>query len=359
MNYINQILGIGVLQYNFLDNTVLEYLIALGVFFLALTVLKIFKFSILRKFKKMAEKTAIEFDDLLIKIIDSVGWSVYFFLSFYIAIQFIKIPNIVSKAVYYIILITFIYYIVKAIQQLVDYGFEKMVAKKQREEKEEFDPSIINLSKRIIKGLLWAFAIIIILQNLGYNISTLVAGLGIGGLAIAFAIQNILADIFSSFSIYFDKPFQIGDYIVIGDDKGIVKKIGIKSTRIETLQGEELIISNKELTGTRVRNFKKMEKRRILFNLGITYETPTEKVRKIPELIRDIFNKVDKADLSRVHFKTFEDSSLNFEVVYFLNSKEYNEYMDIQQKINLFIKEVFEEEGIDFAYPTQKIFVQK
>jgi len=357
MNYITQMLESGILQYSFLSNTILQYLIAVGVFLLSLIILKIFKFSVLRKIKKIAKQTSTGLDDLLIESIDAIGWPLYIFLSLYIAIQFVVFPNIIGKIILYIILIALTYYIVKAIQQLIDFGFGKVISRKEKEE--GFDPAIINLSKRLLKGVLWIFAIIIIIQNLGYNVSTLVAGLGIGGLAIAFALQNILADIFSSFSIYFDKPFQAGDFIVIGNDNGIVKKIGIKSTRITTLQGEELVISNKELTSTRIHNFKKMEKRRIVFNLGITYETPIEKVKKIPELIKDIFDNINKADIDRVHFKSFGDHSLNFEVVYFLNSSDYNEYMDIQENINLSIKEVFEREKIDFAYPTQTVLIQK
>ncbi|MBU2545476.1 mechanosensitive ion channel family protein [Patescibacteria group bacterium] len=350
-------MNIEILNYNFLENSVLDYLIAVGVFFLALAVLKIFKFTVLMKLKKIAKQTSVEFDDILIESIDAIGWPLYSFLSIYIAIQFIQFPNIIGKIISVVILVILTYYIVKAIQQLIDFGFGKVIEKKQKEE--NFDPAIINLSKRLLKGVLWIFAVIIILQNLGYNVSTLIAGLGIGGLAIAIALQNILADIFSAFCIYFDKPFQIGDFIKIGEDMGKVKQVGIKSTRIETLQGEELIISNRELTGTRVHNFKKMEKRRIVFNFGITYETPTEKVKKVPELVKDIFNMVDGADLDRVHFKTFGDSDLNFEIVYFLSSSEYNDYMDIQQEINLSIKDAFEKEGIHFAYPTKRVFVEK
>ena len=185
------------------------------------------------------------------------------------------------------------------------------------------------------------------------------AGLGIGGIAIAFALQNILSDIFASFSIYFDKPFKVDDFIIIGDDKGVVKKIGIKSTRIQTLQGEELVISNKELTESRVHNYKKMERRRIVFVFGVTYETPTEKVKKIPSIIKDIIEKTELADIDRVHFKEFADFSLNFEVVYYLKTSDYAEYMDTQQEINLAMKEHFEKEQIEFAYPTQTVFVHK
>ena len=212
---------------------------------------------------------------------------------------------------------------------------------------------------KIIKGVLWAVAVIIILSNFGYNVSALAAGLGIGGLAIAFAMQNILSDVFASFSIYFDKPFRIGDFIIVGDDLGTVKHIGIKTTRIQTLQGQELIISNKELTETRVNNYKKMERRRISFTFGVEYGTKLKQLKKISSIVKEILDKIKIADLDRVHFKQFGDFSLNFEVVYYVNKPDYLTYMDTQQEINFALKERFEKEGIVFAFPTQTIYLNK
>lgn len=348
MNYIE------ILNLSFWNNSVLDYLIALAVFILSLIILKIFKYILLAKLKKIASRTKTKFDDLIIKTIDSIGWPFYLFLSLYVSLKFLNIPAILANIVYYVILIVGIYYIVKGLQIIIDYGFKRIAEKRQ-----ETSPGVIELLRRISKIILWGLAVIIFLQNLGYDITALVAGLGIGGLAIAFALQNILADIFASFSIYFDKPFEIGDFIIIGNDMGTVKKVGIKTTRIQTLQGEELVVSNKELTSTRVHNYKKMEKRRIVFNFGVIYETKTEKLKKIPLIVKEVIDKIDLAELDRVHFNKFGDFSLNYEVVYYLNSSEYNDYMDTQQSINLSIKEHFEKEGIEFAYPTQTVFVNK
>jgi len=341
-----------ILNYYFWNNSIKGYLIALGVFVLAIIILKIFKQVIVVKIKKIADHTKTEFDDLLIKTVDSVGWPFYLFFSLYFAFKFIVIPGILERIAFYLLLIVGICYVVKSIQRIIDYGFHKVIEKKQ-------DPAIVNLLSKITKIVLWGIAIIIILQNLGYNISALAAGLGIGGLAIAFAIQNILGDIFASFSIYFDRPFKIGDFIIIGSDMGTVRKIGIKSTRIQTLQGEELVISNKELTETRIHNYKKMEKRRIVFTLGVVYETSVEKLKRIPNIVKNVISDVNLAEIDRVHFNKFGDSSLNFEVVYYLKSSDYNEYMDTQQQINLAIKEEFEKEKIELAYPTQTIFINK
>ena len=178
-------------------------------------------------------------------------------------------------------------------------------------------------------------------------------------MAIALAVQNILGDMFSSFSIYFDRPFEVGDFIIVGDHMGVVKKIGLKTTRIQALQGEEIVISNAELTSTRIRNFKKMQKRRIVFTVGVTYDTPKEKLEKIPSIVATIMAKVENADLDRVHFKEFADSSLNYEIVFYALTGDFGKYMDSRQAINLGLIEAFGKEGIEFAFPTQTVHLAK
>jgi len=198
-----------------------------------------------------------------------------------------------------------------------------------------------------------------VLSNLGVNITSLVAGLGIGGLAIALALQSVLSDLFSSFSIYFDKPFQVGDYIIVGKHSGTVEKIGIKSTRIRASQGEEIVISNQELTSARVQNFKKLKERRNTTSIGVTYETSTDKLKKIPDIIKYIIEEEKNARFDRVYFTTFADSALVFDLVYYVKSDAYSVYLETQQNINFKIKEAFEKEGIDMAYPTQTIYLTK
>jgi len=347
-----------ILAYTIGNNSVKEYLVALAIFVLAIIVLKIFKYVIIDKLKKISAKTKAEIDDVLIKIIDKVGWPFYLLLSLYIALKFIQIPSFIETALYYAILVVVTYYVIRGIQDLIDYGTRKLILKRQEEEKEA-DTSVIDLLSKILKGILWVVAVILILSNLGYEISALIAGLGIGGIAVAIALQNVLSDIFASFSIYFDKPFKVGDFIIVGDDLGVVKKIGIKTTRLQSLWGQEIVISNRELTSGRINNYKKMRKRRIHFTFGVVYSTSTKKLKKILKIVRETFDEIELADLDRVHFKEFGDFSLNFEVAYYVDTGDYNEYMDTQQEINLGIKERFEKEGIEFAYPTQTVFVNK
>lgn len=207
------------------------------------------------------------------------------------------------------------------------------------------------------KALLLSIILILILDNFGVNVMALVTGLGVGGIAIALAAQNILKDFFASLTIVLDKPFHVQDFIVTGDYKGTVESVGIKSTRLRSLDGEEIIVANSILLDNWLRNFKRMERRRICFELGVVYQTPLEKLKKIPELIRGILESKEKTELDRVHFKSFGNSALIFEVVYYVLGPEYNQYMDLQQEINLEITKRFQEEKIEFAYPTQVLYL--
>jgi small-conductance mechanosensitive channel len=211
----------------------------------------------------------------------------------------------------------------------------------------------------IARIILWVVVALLVLDNLpNVQVNTLIASLGITGIAVALAVQNILGDLFASFSIVMDKPFVIGDYIIVDEYRGTVEHIGLKSTRIRSLTGEQLIFSNSDLLSSRVRNYKRMARRRILFNLGVTYQTSYEKIAAIPGMIREIIERQPEATVDRAHFHEYGDHSLNIEVVYWVENPEYLVYMDIQQAINLEIYRCFAENGIEFAYPTQTIFMQ-
>jgi len=218
---------------------------------------------------------------------------------------------------------------------------------------------ILFVLRQIVKGIVYVFAFLAILVAFNIDLSGVVVGLGVGGIAIALALQNVLSDVFSAFSIYFDRPFEVGDFIVVGDYAGTVKKIGIKSTRLQLLQGEELVISNRELTTTSLRNFKKLKKRRVLFKLSVAADTPVKKLKKIPSLVQKIIEDIELAEFDRAHFTEFGNFTFNFQVVYYMKTSDYNEYLDAQQKINLGILEAFDKEGVVMPFPTQTIFVRK
>ncbi len=212
----------------------------------------------------------------------------------------------------------------------------------------------------LTKIVVWTLVIILILENIpGVHVTTLIASLGIGGIAIGLALQKILGDLFASLTISIDQPFVEGDAIAVDDLSGAVEHVGLKSTRVRSSTGEQLVFSNSDLLESRIHNFKRMEKRMVVFTLNITYQTSHKKLQKIPKIIKEIVDAQSTASFGRAHFKAFSDSALVYEVVYSMNTYDFNIYMDTLQEINLEIYRQFDEEGIQFAYPTQTVFVNK
>ena len=187
----------------------------------------------------------------------------------------------------------------------------------------------------------------------------LVAGHGIGGMAIALAVQNVLADVLAYVSIVADQPFADGDYLVVGDFSGTVEHIGIKTTRVRSLSGELIIFSNNDLLGSRVRNYRKMNERRAVFAIGVTYGTPHDVLKSIPDKFKAAIEAQEHTRFDRAHLKDFGDFSINFEIVYYMLEPAYATYMDTQQAINLAVYDDFTRSGIEFAFPTQTLFLQR
>ncbi|MCF7202829.1 mechanosensitive ion channel family protein [Pseudomonas oligotrophica] len=212
--------------------------------------------------------------------------------------------------------------------------------------------TIIGIMLRIV---VWTMMLLSILANLGVNITAMVASLGVGGIAIALAVQTLLSDVFASLSIGIDKPFEIGDFVVFGEVAGNIEHIGLKSTRIRSLSGEQVVCSNADLLRQIVHNYKRMNTRRIVFKFGITYNTPSDKVRAVGQLVKRIIDGVEQARFDRAHFLAFDDSQLTFEVVYIMQTSDYNQYMDAQQEINLGLLDGLRELGVSFAFPTRSV----
>lgn len=207
------------------------------------------------------------------------------------------------------------------------------------------------------RTILWGFVLLVILENIGVNVTTLIASLGVAGIVIGLATQNILGDLFAALSILLDRPFEVGHFIIVDDYPGTVEKIGLKTTRVRSLGGELLIFGNNDLLKSRIRNYTRFRERRVAFTFGVRYFTPAEKLKKIPQIVRRIIEETENTRFDRAHFKTFGDFSLVFEVVYYVLNPDYNLYMDIQEKINLAVFEAFEKEGIGFAFPTRTIHI--
>lgn len=210
----------------------------------------------------------------------------------------------------------------------------------------------------LARVLIWAIVLLLALDNLGIDVTALIAGLGIGGIAVALAVQNVLGDLLASLSITLDKPFVVGDFVIVGDFMGSVEYIGIKSTRLRSLSGEQIVMSNADLLASRLRNYGRMAERRVLFTLGVTYETPQERLEQLPGLIRRVIERETEVRFDRSHFARYGASSLDFETVYYVRSPDYTRYMDVQQRINFALMTEFRRLGVEFAYPTQKLYVE-
>lgn len=209
----------------------------------------------------------------------------------------------------------------------------------------------------LLRGVVWVLVLLLTLENLGIDVTALVAGLGVGGIAVALAVQNVLGDLFASLSITLDKPFVVGDFLILGEYLGTVEHIGIKSVRIRSLSGEQIIVANADLLGSRVRNYGRMVERRVVSTLRVPYETPRALLQKIPGFIRQAVEKEEGTRFDRSHLARFAEFALEYETVYYVLSPDYNKYMDIQQRIFFAIHADFEREGIAFAVPTRKLWL--
>ncbi len=344
------------LKETYWGNTILQYLIAAGFFVGGIIMVSIFKTIILIRLKKWAGKTKTTIDDFLIVGIQKSIVPILFYGSFYIALRTLNISPDVGNILNIASVFVITFFAIRLITSILDFSITSYSS--MHEAGDQKTKQLKSLSA-LARFLVWGIGLIFLLDNLGFDISAVIAGLGIGGIAVALAAQSILGDLFSYFTIFFDKPFELGDYILVGDKNGTVEHIGIKTTRIRALSGEQLVFSNTDLTSSRIHNFKKLQKRRITFQIGVIYETHEEKLQKISDIVEKIIKEEQNAQFDRGHFKSFGDFSLNFEFVYYVLSADYAKYMDVQQVINYKIFEQFSKEGIEFAYPTQTLFMNK
>lgn len=343
-------------SYSLLNNPVRDWLIAIGIIIVAIAALRLFQSVVIKKLTSLTAKTKTTIDDFIIGTLQRSVMPILFILAFYLGMHYLVFSKSVQSVGRIAVMVVITFFLLRIISSFIAYSFNQALLKQEKNEQRQKQSKGILL---IIQVIVWFAGVLFLIDNLGYDITTLIAGLGIGGIAIALATQTILGDLFSYLVIFFDKPFEIGDFIILDDKMGTVELIGIKTTRIRTLGGEQLVCSNTDLTNSRVHNYKRMQERRIVFSLGVVYDTSADKLRAIPGLIKEIIEGIEGTRFDRAHFKSFGDFSLNFEVVYYVLSPDYNKYMDIQQRINIQIFEVFDKNRIGFAFPTQTLYVSK
>lgn len=336
-------------------NTLRDYVIVLTLILLGILIARIFKKTILVRVKKLTDKTTTQLDDYLVESVDRFVFPAIYISIVYSGLQTLNLGGKAAAALSagYVVALTF--YAVRLIANVVRLALESYA--RRRGDGPEAVKQIGGVIL-IVNFLVWGVGILFLFDNLGYDVTAIIAGLGVGGIAIALAAQNILGDLFNYFVIFFDRPFEVGDFLVIDEKNGIVDKIGIKTTRIKTLSGEQLVVANSDLTSSRIHNYKKMQRRRIVFSIGVSYETSLEQLKKIPEVLREIVLNQHPVSFDRAHFLKYGDSSLDFEIVYFVEDPGYNVYMDIQQQINFDIYQRFEEMEVEIAFPTRTLYVR-
>lgn len=345
------------LDYKILDNSILTWCIAAGAFVGSWVVLGLVRRVARKRLQKLVERRQL----MAFRITEQVvrrtqGWFLAL-VALFVGSRFLESLPVVhmtlTKAV--------------TIGLLVQLGLWAAAAceitlRLRREHQTAVDPdsvAAIDVLGFVLRIAVWTVVFLLTLENLGIEVTALVAGLGVGGIAVALATQNILGDLFASLSIVLDKPFVVGDFLVIGEFLGSVEKVGVKTTRLRSLSGEQLVFSNNDLLSSRIRNYGRMFERRVLFSLGVTYQTPAEKLKRIPSIVREAIEAQEKIRFDRAHFQKYGDFALIFEIVYYVLSPDYNVYMDIQQNVNLIVYERFAEEQIEFAYPTQTLYLAR
>lgn len=344
------------LERTFWGNTYLAYLIAAASILVAWVAVRLVKKYAIRRLQDLVTITNTRFDDVLIEGLEKFAIPYIYLLINYNIITHLYLHPKLANALRVAITVVTLYFIVRLANHLLE-AFLKRFMERRHE-----TPERIRQLKGVmvvLKAVVWFLGIVVLLDNLGYDVATIIAGMGIGGIAIALAAQTILGDLFSYFVIFFDKPFEIGDFVNAEGKSGTVEYIGIKTTRLRSITGEQIIMSNTQLTSTALHNFKRMERRRIAFNIGVTYQTSAEKLKEIPSIIEAAIREQSVAVFDRSHLSGFGDSSINFETVYFIQTPDYLAFMNAQQSIYQTIFEAFEKRKIDFAYPTQTLFIER
>ncbi|MBS1744912.1 MAG: mechanosensitive ion channel [Bacteroidetes bacterium] len=343
------------LQQIWWNNTAQMYAIVLGEIILAWIFFRLFRKIIFSFLKKLATRTASDIDDAIVAGSEKFVIPFLYILVNYAIIQQLALTEHAERVLKVAVAVIVTYFIVRFINYVMHLAITLYMRRKN-----EPDARIRNLNGvlLVVKVMVWVTGILMLVDNLGYDITTIITGLGIGGIAIALAAQNILTDLFSYFVIFFDKPFEIGDSIAVNSIAGTVEHIGIKTSHIRSVTGEQLIMPNTELVKSTIKNYKRLERRGVTFKINVQYDTPVEKLNEIPRLLQQIVQGNSQATLDRCHLIGFGDYGLTFETLYFIDSADYKTYMNIQQKILLDIMQLFKEKNIGFAFPGQGLVLQ-
>lgn len=344
-----------ILEYSIYGNSIQSWAFAAIVLVLVAGGLGIARTFVVRNLRRFSERTANDLDNVAAEVLDRTRFFFLLAVGVIAAAQVLLLSERAHDIVQGLAFLALLVQLAMWGNAAIHISLQRYTARKMEED--AASATTIRFLGVLLRLGLWLLIALVALDTMGIEITALVAGLGIGGIAVALAVQNVLGDLFGSLSIVLDKPFVVGDFIIVGDHMGTVERIGLKTTRLRSLSGEQLVFSNNDLLASRVRNYKRMQERRIVFSFGVVYQTPRAMLEKIPDIVREIIDARDDTRYDRAHFFRFGPSSLDFEVVYNMLVPDYNPYMDAQQYINLELVRRFEELGVEFAYPTQTIYL--
>lgn len=350
------------LQVTVLHNSLRAYLYSGAFIAIGWLITLILHRVVLRRFLTLAERTESGYDDLVVVSLKRYGIPALYVLVFYLGIRDLNMRASVEKALQLTVYFWVSFSVVRLLSNLIQVALERSV------ENRAFSAAVAEQEKKSIRGalvfvkiILWLLAFILVMDNLGMKVTTFVAGLGISGIAIALAAQTILGDLFSYFVILFDRPFQVGHSIKVGDFQGEIESIGVKTSRIRSFTGETIVVSNRFLTDNQVQNYRLMKRRRMTALFEVEYATPPSILREIPALIRDLVNRAGPNRLvtfERCHLKEIADTGLRYELVYFVETPAMDAAVAVQQELNILVKEAFDARKIAFAFSTRTINVQ-
>ena len=345
-----------ILDHTWLGNPVRNWLVTLGVAAVAAAALHLVVKVLLARVQRLASRTDMPYDDAVVGALRGTRWFFVIAVAVRLGSRGLALPDLadvwLDRIVLFAVLLQVGLWVSSWAEQVLD------AWRRHRYADDAEALSSYNLFRYAALVVVWGSVVLLFLDNAGVDVTALVAGLGVGGIAIALAIQSILGDLFASLSIVLDKPFLVGDFLIVDDKMGTVESIGLKTTRLRSLSGEQLVFANSDLLKSRIRNYGRMEERRAVFAFGVVYGTDPAKLRAIPGIVREAIEAQENTRFDRSHFKGFGDSSLDFETVYYMTVPDYNAYMDVQQAINLALFERFSEEGIEFAFPTRTVYAE-
>jgi small-conductance mechanosensitive channel len=322
-------------------NLVRDYAWAFAFFVALVVVFRLLQQVVFYRIHHLAEKTGTDIDDTLVGFVEKIRPPVYIVFALWVAVRSLVLSSLVRSIVDGAVVAVLVYQAIVTLQLLVSYVVGRRLRRGQsaKNSKTLAGPSnaesALGIVNKITAVVLWSLGVLFILSNFGIDVTSLVAGLGVGGIAIALAAQNILGDLFSSLAIYLDKPFAVGDVIVVGEETGTVTYIGIKTTRLRALSGEEVILANRDLTGARIKNLRRMTERRVVFEVAAAPTTPAEALPHIPKLVQSSIEATKQARFGRVHLIKVDGSGFRYEVVYHVTSPEYHVYREVQQTLTL------------------------